>query len=153
MPSPDPGVPVAAVARIAPRSAALGFAMVMVMVSPDVWFTQLQAVPRSAFAVAAADPDAGVNGTCSPKLGLKSYIAWADTSVVQSTVTACAGAPGAAVALALGVAEGVGVAVSVGVAEGLADGLDDALGVGAQPANRRAARPIVAMNRSRVLAR
>lgn len=91
-------------------------------------------------------------------MGLKSYIAWADTSVVQSTVTACAGVPGPAVALALALAlaEGVGVAVSLGVAEGLADALDDALddavGVGAQPDSKRVARPIVATIRSRVLA-
>lgn len=79
-------------------------------------------------------------------------MAWPDTSVLQSTLTACAGAPGAAVATLLGAAEGLGVALSVGDADGLADGVFDADGVGAQPDSKRVARPIVATNRSRVLA-
>jgi hypothetical protein len=68
---------------------------------------------------------------------------------------ACAGAPGAAVGLTLGAVDGVALVVGPadGVSDGVADGDFEADGSGAQPASIRVARPIVATNRSRVLAR
>jgi len=65
-------VPAAAFAVNDASSAAAGRATDTVKVSPLVWLSQLQAVPRSAIAVAAALPDFGAKPESSPKLGLKS---------------------------------------------------------------------------------
>ncbi len=80
-------------------------------VSPLVSFTQLQAVPPSAAAVYAKVPDFGAYAACSVKLGLKSYMVWGDTSVLQAIEIGWAGVP------AVGVGLGVTVAVGESVGE------------------------------------
>jgi hypothetical protein len=93
----------------------------MVKVSLLVWLSQLHAVPWSATAVAAAVPDFGEKVLSSPKLGLKSYTAWAETRVPHGIFV---GVPAGA---AEGLGEVLGDAVALVDDEALADG--EALGV------------------------
>ncbi len=84
--------------------------------SPLVWFSQLQAVPLSATAVAAALPDFGEKELSSPKFGLKSYTTWAEMRVPH----------GIFVGVADAAADGRGDGARLGGDEALADG--EALG-------------------------
>lgn len=137
---PETAVPAAAVALTLARESEPGRATAMVTVSPLVWLVQSHATPFAATAVAAAVPPAGLKLASSPKLALKLYMVWAETSVPQPIVTAWAGVP--AVGVGLGEA-GVVDPTGVGESEELAPGeeLDpEVFGVPTHPV-----RPMAAM--------
>jgi len=117
-------VPAAAFVFSDASSTGAGRATARAKVSPLVWFSQLQAVPSSATAVAAALPDFGAKELSSPKFGLKSYTTWAEMRVPHGIFV------GVAAAAAGGLGDGAGLGDDDALAEGEALGADEPLGRG-----------------------
>ena len=124
--SPSPPTEAPALAAPFTESNALGpgCEIVMSMASPLVWLIQRQATPLSVTAFAARLPESGVKLASRPKLGLKSYMVCALTTLSHGIDTGVGASSGTAVSLGMldGVELGEGELLLLGSTGGAGSG-------------------------------